>query len=179
MSLGLNFRDLTVLVIDDMESMRVILHSILKSLGVGRVLEVESAERGLEILKAKPVDIVISDMRLEGMQGCEFVQTVRSGEDGLDPFLPIVMISAHTEKERILLARDSGISEFLAKPISAKQVYQRLQSIVETPRPFIKVKNFFGPDRRRKQLNVKVDDRRASEHDYDYCKPGAQRIPSW
>jgi two-component system chemotaxis response regulator CheY len=63
--------------------------------------------------------------------------------------VPIIMITGHTEKNRVTAARDSGITEFLAKPISAKALYQRIVNVIAHPRPFIKTKTYFGPDRRR------------------------------
>ena len=62
---------------------------------------------------------------------------------------PIIMVTGHTEKARVTAARDAGITEFLAKPISAKGLYQRILNVVANPRPFIKTKTYFGPDRRR------------------------------
>jgi DNA-binding response OmpR family regulator len=59
------------------------------------------------------------------------------------------MLTGHSEKRRVMIARDAGVTEFLAKPISAKGLYQRILNVVANPRPFIKTKNYFGPDRRR------------------------------
>jgi DNA-binding response OmpR family regulator len=59
------------------------------------------------------------------------------------------MLTGHTERTRVTAARDAGITEFLAKPVSAKRLYQRVFSIVAHPRPFIKTATYFGPDRRR------------------------------
>jgi two-component system chemotaxis response regulator CheY len=63
--------------------------------------------------------------------------------------VPIVMLTGHSEKKRVIAARDAGVTEFLAKPISAKALYQRVLNIVANPRPFIRTKSYFGPDRRR------------------------------
>ena len=49
----------------------------------------------------------------------------------------------------MIAARDAGITEFLAKPISAKALYQRVLNVVANPRPFIRTRSYFGPDRRR------------------------------
>jgi DNA-binding response OmpR family regulator len=49
----------------------------------------------------------------------------------------------------VVAARDAGVTEFLTKPISAKALYQRILNVVANPRPFIKTKTYFGPDRRR------------------------------
>jgi DNA-binding response OmpR family regulator len=59
------------------------------------------------------------------------------------------MLTGHSEKKRVIAARDAGVTEFLAKPISAKGLYQRILNVVANPRPFIKTKTYFGPDRRR------------------------------
>jgi two-component system, chemotaxis family, chemotaxis protein CheY len=66
-----------------------------------------------------------------------------------NPYVPIIMLTGHSEKKRVIDARDAGITEFLAKPISAKALYERIFSVVAHPRPFIKTKAYFGPDRRR------------------------------
>jgi DNA-binding response OmpR family regulator len=63
--------------------------------------------------------------------------------------VPIIMMTGHTERTRVTAARDAGITEFLAKPISAKGLYQRVYSVVAQPRPFIKTATYFGPERRR------------------------------
>ncbi len=48
-------------------------------------------------------------------------------------------------------ARDAGANEFLAKPFTAQLIYSRIQALIESHRPFIKCKVYFGPDRRRKK----------------------------
>ena len=74
---------------------------------------------------------------------------IRQPGANANPFVPIIMLTGHTEKDRVTAARDAGITEFLAKPISAKALYQRIVNVVANPRPFIKTKTYFGPDRRR------------------------------
>ena len=59
-------------------------------------------------------------------------------------------------RRRVTVARDAGVTEFLAKPISAKGLYQRILNVVANPRPFIKTKTYFGPDRRRNTNNTYV-----------------------
>jgi DNA-binding response OmpR family regulator len=70
--------------------------------------------------------------------------------------VPIIMLTGHSEKHRVTSARDAGITEFMAKPISAKSLYQRILNVVANPRPFIKTKTYFGPDRRRNVTNSYV-----------------------
>ena len=81
--------------------------------------------------------------------GLELTQMVRQPGANADPYVPIIMLTGHSEKNCVVAARDAGVTEFLAKPISAKGLYQRIVNVVANPRPFIKTKTYFGPDRRR------------------------------
>jgi DNA-binding response OmpR family regulator len=63
--------------------------------------------------------------------------------------VPIIMLTGYSEKKCVIAARDAGITEFLAKPISAKALYQRILNVIANPRPFVRTKTYFGPDRRR------------------------------
>src|SRR5262249_59876425 len=81
--------------------------------------------------------------------GLERPQMIRHPGANQKPYVPIIMLTGHSEKKRVIASRDAGITEFLAKPISAKALYQRVLNIVANPRPFIRTKSYFGPDRRR------------------------------
>jgi DNA-binding response OmpR family regulator len=91
---------------------------------------------------------------MEPHSGFELIREIRKGSEGSNQFVPIIMLSGHTEPQRILKARDIGATEFLAKPISAKSLFTRIISIIENERQFVRSKNFFGPDRRRRAMGV-------------------------
>jgi DNA-binding response OmpR family regulator len=74
---------------------------------------------------------------------------IRQPGANANPYVPIIMLTGHSEKKRVVSARDAGVTEFLAKPISAKSLYERILNVVANPRPFIRSKTYFGPDRRR------------------------------
>ena len=86
---------------------------------------------------------------MKPMDGLEFTRRVRNDEHSPNPFVPIIMITGHTEKHRVEAARDAGVTEFLAKPITAHNLFARIAEIVERPRAFVRCDNYFGPDRRR------------------------------
>src|SRR5258708_33426929 len=94
-------------------------------------------------------DVVITDWSLRIFDGHDLAEMIRQPDAKGNPYAPIIMLTGHPEKGRVTLARDAGVTEFLAKPISAKGLYQRVMNVVANPRPFIKTKNYFGPDRRR------------------------------
>jgi DNA-binding response OmpR family regulator len=147
------FDRLKVLVIDDNQHMRALVSAILQAFGVRQVDEAADASIGWQMLKLKRPDIVIVDWVLEGMSGIEFTERVRTGADSPNPFVPIVMLTGHTQTEKVHVARDAGVHEFLAKPVSAKAILSRLVSIIEYPRPFVRTKMYFGPCRRRRRVD--------------------------
>src|SRR5581483_11468752 len=118
-------------------------------------------------LRGNACDIAIVDWVMEPMDGLEFVRQVRSAEDSPNPFLPIIMMTGHTERHRIFKARDAGVTEFLAKPITAKTLLLRLMNIIEHPRPFVRAKGYFGPDRRRRSEDYSGPERRGQSKPVD------------
>jgi DNA-binding response OmpR family regulator len=75
---------------------------------------------------------------------------VRNAPDSRNPYLPIIMMTGHSERYRVMEARDAGVTEFVAKPLTAKSVLERIQAVIYRPRPFVRTADYFGPDRRRK-----------------------------
>ena len=65
------------------------------------------------------------------------------------PDIPIIVLTAHGERRRIVEAAKLGINEFLCKPVSAKALYDRLLSILLKPRASVKLGNYYGPAPRR------------------------------
>ncbi len=120
------------------------------------------AAEGFCEMRVVPCDLVFCDWVMEPLDGLEFVRLVRTAKDSPNVFVPIVMLTGHTQISRVIEARDSGINEFLAKPISPKSIYLRILEVINKPRPFVRSKNYFGPDRRRRQVPFRGADRRVS-----------------
>jgi len=145
----IDFNRLRFLVIDDNAHMRRILRTLLHGFGTREVYEAEDGAAGLEAFTHYMPDIVITDWAMPIFDGLELTQMIRQPGANSNPYVPIIMLTGHSEKKRVIASRDAGVTEFLAKPISAKALYQRILNIVANPRPFIRTKSYFGPDRRR------------------------------
>ncbi len=76
---------------------------------------------------------------------------IRNRDDSPNCYVPIIMLTGHAEKTTVELARDAGVHEFLAKPVSATKLFEKIKNIIENPRVFIRTSDYFGPDRRRNQ----------------------------
>jgi two-component system chemotaxis response regulator CheY len=148
---GAGFEKLKALVVDDNAHMRALLRALLNSTGIKDVVEAAHGGAAFEALRERKCDLVLSDMAMKPMDGIEFTRLVRTADHSPNPFVPIIMISGHTEKHRVEAARDAGVTEFLAKPITAAALFSRIAEIVERPRAYVRTHGYFGPDRRRRQ----------------------------
>lgn len=144
-----NLQSLNVLLVDDNQHMRAITSAILQSAGVRKIREVSDGSMALEALRETPVDLAIVDFNMFPLDGVGFTRLVRNSPDSANPYLPIIMMTGHSEKSRVTEARDAGVTEFVAKPITAKAVLDRIQAVIIRPRAFVKTDSYFGPDRRR------------------------------
>ncbi len=145
----IDFNRLRFLVIDDNAHMRRIMRTLLHGFGAREVYEAEDGAAGLEAFTHYIPDIILTDWAMPIFDGLELTQMVRQPGANANPYVAIIMLTGHSEKKHVTAARDAGVTEFLAKPISAKALYERIVNVVASPRPFIKTKTYFGPDRRR------------------------------
>ncbi len=146
-----NLERLSFLVVDDNRHMRALVRSVLRALGARNIAEATDGADAYRRLGTYAPDVVICNWQMSPMDGLEFVRLVRTDTDSPNPFVPVIMLTGHTEAKRVVEARDAGVTEFLAKPISAQQLYSRILAVIERPRPFIHAKSYVGPDRRRRQ----------------------------
>ena len=144
-----NLQQLRILVVDDNPHMLKIVRTILNAFGVVNIFEAETARDSLEIAKHESIDIVIADYQMEDIDGLELVRRLRSEDSTCNPLIPIVMLSAYSERTRVIAARDAGVNEFCCKPVTAKDLFSKISAVIDRPRAYVRTKEFFGPDRRR------------------------------
>ena len=160
-----NLSKINTLVIDDNAHMIHIVRSMLLGFGITRTYESRDAAEAFDIVRHEPIDLIICDLQMPLLDGLEFTQMVRTGGDMRNPYIPIVLLTAHTERSRIIAARDAGVTEICAKPVTAHQMWTKIAAVVNNPRPFVRAKTYFGPDRRRRDVEFKGEDRRAPVDD--------------
>ena len=147
---GYRFDRLKILVVDDNQHMRKLVITILQAFGTTQIFEAPDGEHAWDVLRVTNPDVVMLDWQMEGMNGLDFARMVRTSPNSPNPFVPIIMLTGHTHVDHVRLARDAGVNEFLAKPVSVKAILTRLISVIEHPRPFVRTKTYFGPCRRRR-----------------------------
>lgn len=137
------------LIVDDNGHMINIVKTILRGFGCKHFFEAKDAAEAFDIVKSEAVDIIILDYNMDLLDGLDFVRLVRTGEDSPSPFVPVIMLTAYSERSRVMSARDAGVTEFCRKPINAIELYRKIREVIERPRDFVRTSTYFGPDRRR------------------------------
>ena len=145
--------DIHVLMVDDNGPMRQLIRALARAGGVVNFSEAETASEALEILRATPVDLVMVDWKMRPTDGLSFTRMIRWNSDSPNPYVPILMLTAHTDVSRVAAARDAGVTGFLKKPISTQLLFDRIGNALTDTRHFIRADSFFGPDRRHGQAD--------------------------
>jgi CheY-like chemotaxis protein len=153
-------KPISFLIVDDKQYMRHVMKGILESLGAKTVDEAEDGSGALQMMKSWPPDIILTEFRLAPMSGVELLRTIRKDKGNLR-FTPVIMVTSETRREKVIAARNFGVTEFVAKPFNAKALILRVKEVIERPRPFVDAGVYFGPDRRRRtQVMEEGQDRR-------------------
>lgn len=160
---GYRFDRLKILVVDDSAHMRKLVIAILQAFGVTEIVEAADGEKAWALLHDVAPDVIVLDWVMDGMSGIDLIKMIRSHPRSPNPFVPVIMLTGHTHVDRVEEARDAGINEFLAKPVSVNAMMQRLVSVIEQPRPFVRTSQYFGPCRRRRGDEVYEGPERRSD----------------
>lgn len=157
-------KNLRILVVEDDFAMRELLRDVLKAFDVGEIRTAHDGNSAIQELRKFSADIVIIDWHMTPMNGLECLKHIRQSHDTPNPFVPVIMLTAFSDKPRVLASRDAGITNFMAKPVTAKRLYNRIAAVIEDDRNYIRTSDFFGPDRRRVTRTYPGQDRREPQH---------------
>ncbi len=144
--------DVHVLVVDDNCQMRVLVRCLLRAGGIVNISEAATPAQAVEIMRQREVNLVIVDWMMRPVDGLAFARMMRWESSSPNPYMPILMLTAHTEASRVAAARDAGVTGFIKKPISARLLFDRVASALTDTRMFIRTDDFFGPDRRHSDI---------------------------
>ena len=122
--------EVRALIVDDSSVMRKIVERSLRQAGLSAlvVYEAGSGTDGLEVLKSRQVDLILSDINMPSMDGLEFLRQLRA--QNLAPGVPVVMITTESSEEHVKQAILSGAQGYIRKPFTAEQVKERVLPLV-------------------------------------------------
>ena len=116
----------TILVVDDEPNYLVVLSELLKDEGF-EILTAQRGEDGLRIVEETDLDLVITDMRMPGMDGVALLRAIKS----YNPNLPVIMITAFGEVEKAVVAMKAGAYNYLVKPFNNEELLVNIRKAIE------------------------------------------------
>jgi two-component system, chemotaxis family, chemotaxis protein CheY len=139
------------LIVDDNVHMLNIVKTILRGFGAVHVFEAKETQEAINRLRHDAIDIVVLDYLMGDEDGVAFLRKLRHEGDSPAPYVPVIMLTAHSERTRVEAARDAGVTEFCAKPVTAAEMIRKVAAVIDHPRQFVRGDSYFGPDRRRRE----------------------------
>lgn len=141
--------ELNVMLVDASKFTRKLVRPLLYAMGFRKFTEASNGKEALEELRHKPADLIITGWEMSPVGGLEFIKTLRNAPKSPCPGVDVIILTGNTERKNVLAARDAGMTEFLAKPLTADKLYARVMSVLRYPRPFVEEGGYKGPCRRR------------------------------
>ena len=121
--------NITILIVDDYESMRRIVKTTLKSIGFSNFIEAEDGATALKILEKENVDLIISDWIMPNMNGLDFLKAVKG--NGKYKNIPFIMVTAEGHKSSVLEAIDAGVNNYIIKPFTSEILHKKIRKVLE------------------------------------------------
>jgi two-component system, chemotaxis family, chemotaxis protein CheY len=118
------------LIVDDSSVMRKIVERALRQAGLDPLVvhEAGSGTEGLDLLRTRQVDLILSDINMPSMDGLEFLRQLKA--QNLAPGVPVVMITTESSEEHVKQAIQAGARGYIRKPFTAEQVKERVLPLV-------------------------------------------------
>jgi len=117
---------LSILVVDDYQTMVRIIRNLLKQIGFENVDDACDGAAALEKLRRKRYDLIISDWNMMPMTGFELLQKIRAEPAGLR--LPFIMVTAESRTDNVVAARRAGVSNYIVKPFNAQTLQAKIEA---------------------------------------------------
>ena len=144
----LKFDGVRVALLDQNMSMRRLIRSSLNSIGFISILECRNADDLAGKLRTNDIDLMMVDLDNETDEICDLVRSIRNGELGDNPFVVIIALTWHPEREVITLTLTAGTDDVVTKPVSANVLAERVRNLVQNRREFVVTESYTGPERR-------------------------------
>jgi two-component system, chemotaxis family, chemotaxis protein CheY len=124
----MHWKDLTILVVDDVMTMRRIVRNILRDLQFKNIIDAEDGAAAVRILETQKVDLIVSDWNMPIMSGLELLKWVRANGGTKD--VPFLMVTAEAQRDNIMEALKAKVSGYMVKPFTAQGLAEKLQKIL-------------------------------------------------
>ena len=120
---------MNILIVDGFSTMRRIIRNLLRDLGFNNIHEADDGNTALPMLKNGDIDFLVTDWNMPGMTGIDLLKAVRA--DGKLAALPVLMVTAESNREQIIAAAQAGVNGYIVKPFAAVTLKEKIDKIFE------------------------------------------------
>ena len=125
----IDIENMSILVVDDMKSMRLTIRKMLRNLNVGKILRfAENGKDGLEVLKNTPCHLAIIDWNMPVMNGTQMMTQLKKEPSLRD--MPVIMVTAENERDIVSEVAESEIDAYLLKPLTLEALDKKIKAVV-------------------------------------------------
>ncbi len=126
----IDLETMSILVVDDMKSMRLTIRKMLKHLGLGRNIKyAENGQEGWNVLTSSSIDLAIIDWNMPVMNGTELLDRIRKDKGYRD--MPVIMVSAEADKTIVYEVAETEIDAYLLKPLTLEALDTKIRTVVD------------------------------------------------
>jgi len=145
-----DFKNIKVLIVESSPHVLALLEDVLAIFTIPRknITSASTTEEGFKKFCEENHDLVIVDWIEDPTSGIQLTHKIRAEKSSPNPYVPVLMTAGSGHENKVIRARDMGVSGYLVKPFVARELALKIEAIIEKPRPFIVHSSFIGPDRR-------------------------------
>jgi len=125
-------KNISILIVEDNEQIRTLLHSVLSNVGLSNIVEAEDGLSAWQQLATHHFDIILTDWMMPKMSGLELLKKVRQSASKFKN-IPILMITASDKSENIVEAAQHKINGYIVKPFSVKTIVSKIEEVLSNP----------------------------------------------
>ena len=136
-------------IIDTQLNTQRVLREVLARLGLKRAETYGSIRDAAEVATAATPDLILLDADGEEGEAMRFIRRLRNEPDTRNPYACIVATTWQPTPLLLMRVTNAGADDLLVKPVSPKQVQDRLTALIESRKKFVVTADYTGPDRRK------------------------------
>lgn len=148
----INLESVRFLLVSNKSNSRNILASVVISFGARNLLKCTSVREAREVVLSTQLDIILTDAQMPDEDGYTLINWVRREAPEPNRFVPIILVTSHTPRSMVHLARDCGANFVVARPLTPQVLLQRIFWSAREERKFVECDTYVGPDRRHQRL---------------------------
>lgn len=181
---NVSLRKFKVLIVDQDDAHRWLMHNVLKAMGAGEVMTTASAGEAMSFMKRltkqpvrtriNSIDFIFADLFMEPMDGISFLRWIRTNAESPNRFLPTILMGASLEPVDIREAKGFGASQLLVKPANIEPLATKVLGLINRPKQFVYTPNYFGPDRRSAKQRAETNRRTMTDLDVRVIRSGLE-----